>query len=87
MSNYFTTLLRLKMVNHDCLNGTVEKHHLYPPVPPLTRYTEAVFPIMKKKLVECVLLEEEVNAKLKELTISKLCIRLNTLQVRAISFD
>ncbi|CAK9173062.1 unnamed protein product [Ilex paraguariensis] len=58
----------------------VEKHHLYPYAPPLTRYKETTFPIIKKKMVECVPLEEEVNNKLNELTISKLCIRLNTLQ-------
>lgn len=54
---------------------------MYPPVPPLTRYKEAVFPMIKKKVVENVLLEEEINGNLVELTVSKLCIRLNTLQV------
>ncbi|XP_059645069.1 protein unc-13 homolog isoform X2 [Cornus florida] len=58
----------------------VEEHHLYPSAPPLTRYKEAVFPMTKKKLIDCVLLEEEVKSKLNELTIPKLCIRLNTLQ-------
>uniref|UniRef100_A0A5B7C3J2 MHD1 domain-containing protein n=1 Tax=Davidia involucrata TaxID=16924 RepID=A0A5B7C3J2_DAVIN len=62
------------------VNQLVEKYHLYPSAPPLTRYKEAVFPIIKKKLADCVLLEDEVNAKLNELTISKLCVRLNTLQ-------
>lgn len=58
----------------------VEKDHLYPAAPPLTRYKETVFPIIKKKVVEFVLLEEDVNDKLNELTVPKLCVRLNTLQ-------
>ncbi|KAA8522362.1 hypothetical protein F0562_013277 [Nyssa sinensis] len=62
------------------VNQLVEKYHLYPSAPPLTHYKEAVFPIIKKKLADCVLLEEQVNAKLNELTLSKLCVRLNTLQ-------
>ncbi|KAL8106727.1 hypothetical protein AgCh_023473 [Apium graveolens] len=65
---------------HKVCSRLVDKHHLYPPVPPLTRYKETVFPVIKKKVVENVLLEEEVNSNLAELTVSKLCIRLNTLQ-------
>ncbi|KAL1834842.1 hypothetical protein ACET3Z_004493 [Daucus carota] len=65
---------------HKVCSHIVDKHHLYPPVPPLTRYKEAVFPVIKKKVVENVLLEEEINGNLVELTVSKLCIRLNTLQ-------
>ncbi|GJV03152.1 protein unc-13 homolog isoform X3 [Tanacetum coccineum] len=58
----------------------VEKNHLYPAAPPLTRYKEAMFPIAKKKVVESLLLDEEVDEKLKGLTAVKLCVRLNTLQ-------
>ncbi|XP_020539590.1 protein unc-13 homolog isoform X2 [Jatropha curcas] len=65
----------LKMLNH-----LVEKHHLYPSAPPLTRYTETVIPVIKKRLLECASLDNNVNYKLNELTIPKLCIRLNTLQ-------
>ncbi|XP_052209822.1 protein unc-13 homolog isoform X2 [Diospyros lotus] len=61
-------------------NQIVERHHLYPSVPSLTRYEETVFPVTKKKSYGSVLLEEEVNDKLNALTISTLCIRLNTLQ-------
>ncbi|KVH95450.1 Mammalian uncoordinated homology 13, domain 2 [Cynara cardunculus var. scolymus] len=57
-----------------------EKHHLYPAAPPLTRYKETMFPIVKKKVVESVLLDEEVDEKLRGLTVNKLCVRLNTLQ-------
>ncbi|CAL5360013.1 hypothetical protein CsSME_00050374 [Camellia sinensis var. sinensis] len=58
----------------------VEKHHLYPSVPSLTRYEETVFSVMKKKVVGGVLLEEKINDKVNALTTSTLCIRLNTLQ-------
>ncbi|KAI5655545.1 hypothetical protein M9H77_32732 [Catharanthus roseus] len=58
----------------------VDKQNLYPPMPPLTRYKEATFPVIKKKLAECAVLDNEVNKKLHELTTAKLCIRLNTLQ-------
>ncbi|XAR70329.1 hypothetical protein NMG60_11027149 [Bertholletia excelsa] len=58
----------------------VEKRHLYPSVPSLTRYEEAVFPVMKRKLVDCVILEREVIDKMKALSTTTLCIRLNTLR-------
>ncbi|KAK9076709.1 hypothetical protein SSX86_005043 [Deinandra increscens subsp. villosa] len=58
----------------------VDKNHLYPAAPPLTRYKETMFPIVKKKVLESVLLEEEVDEKLKGLTAVKLCVRLNTLE-------
>lgn len=61
--------------------NTVEKTHLHPPAPPLTRFKEAMFPISKKKVVESIFLDEEVDEKLKGLTTVKLCVRLNTLQV------
>nr|XP_027080493.1 protein unc-13 homolog isoform X1 [Coffea arabica] len=58
----------------------VGKQNLYPSIPPLTYYKETTFPIVKKKLVESTVLEDEVTNKLNELTTSKLCVRLNTLQ-------
>ncbi|XP_061955444.1 protein unc-13 homolog isoform X4 [Populus nigra] len=62
------------------LNQLVEKNHLYPSAPPITRYTETVIPMIKRSLVVGTLLDETVARKLNELTIPKLCIRLNTLQ-------
>ncbi|XP_034709140.1 protein unc-13 homolog isoform X2 [Vitis riparia] len=62
------------------ISESVEKSYLFPPAPSLTRYKEMVIPIAKKKLVESTPLDEKVNNKLNELTISKLCVRLNTLQ-------
>ncbi|XVF10658.1 hypothetical protein REPUB_Repub07fG0201300 [Reevesia pubescens] len=62
------------------LNQLVEKNHLYPSAPPLTRYTETVIPIIKKRLNEYTVLDENVIDRLNKLTIPKLCIRLNTLQ-------
>ncbi|XWS49898.1 hypothetical protein CRYUN_Cryun12cG0042400 [Craigia yunnanensis] len=62
------------------LHQLVEKNHLYPSAPPLTRYTETVIPIIKKRLNECTVLDDNVLDRLNELTIPKLCIRLNTLQ-------
>ncbi|KAL0550296.1 hypothetical protein IC582_014804 [Cucumis melo] len=59
------------------LNQLVEKNCLYPPVPPLTRFVETAT-TGKKKLPESHL-DEHVSRKLNGLTISKLCIKLNTL--------
>lgn len=61
-------------------NQIVDKHHLYPPVPSLTRYEEVAFPVMKKKLGGCSVLEEGMIHKLNTLSTSTLCVRLNTLQ-------
>ncbi|XP_043811757.1 protein unc-13 homolog isoform X2 [Manihot esculenta] len=62
------------------LNRLVDKNHLYPSAPPLTRYTETVISVIKKRLLECAPMDDDVICKLNELTIPKLCIRLNTLQ-------
>lgn len=62
------------------LNQLVEKNHLYPSAPPITRYAETVIPMIKRSLVVGTLLDENVARKLNELTIPKLCIRLNTLK-------
>lgn len=69
--------------DRNALNTVVDKNHLYPLAPPLTRYEETVIPIMKKKVQQHKLLEDDVSKKLNELTISNLCIRLNTLKVSA----
>ncbi|XP_048131969.1 protein unc-13 homolog isoform X2 [Rhodamnia argentea] len=61
-------------------NGLVEKKDLLPSAPPLTRYTETVIPIIKRKVVENTPTDNGMNDKLTASTISKLCIRLNTLQ-------
>lgn len=65
----------------------VEKNHLYPSAPPLTRYTETTIPVMKTKVLECKVLDNNVINSLNRLTISKLCVRLNTLKVSAFSND
>lgn len=58
----------------------VEKSHLYPPTPSLTRYEETLVPIPRKKMVELKkILDDNVSNALNQLTISKLCIILNTL--------
>ncbi|KAL6556364.1 hypothetical protein OROGR_005652 [Orobanche gracilis] len=57
---------------------SVTKHNLYPSTPPLTRYKEASFPIVKKKVVENLVIDDELYKSLDELTVSKLCVRLNT---------
>nr|XP_028954074.1 protein unc-13 homolog isoform X2 [Malus domestica] len=62
------------------LDKLVEKNHLYPSAPPLTRYKETTIPVMKKKLLECMPLDDNVYNKLNSLTIPRLCIRLNTLK-------
>lgn len=63
--------------------GTVEKKKLYPSTPPLTRYKEATFPIVKRKVVESSVTDHEIYNQLDELTSPKLCIRLNTYRVSA----
>ncbi|KAJ0962092.1 hypothetical protein J5N97_029920 [Dioscorea zingiberensis] len=61
------------------LNEQVDKKNLYPTPPALTRYEELVNPFLKKKSVECVMLEEKVSSQLNHLTTPKLCVKLNTL--------
>ncbi|KAM6556840.1 hypothetical protein CsatB_003859 [Cannabis sativa] len=61
-------------------NQLVEKNHLYPSAPSLTRYKDSSIPIMKKKLLESVVLDDNLINKLNHLTVSKLCVRLNTLK-------
>lgn len=60
------------------ISQLVEKKNLYPSTPPLTRYKEATFPIVKRKVVESSITGHEMYKQLDELTSPKLCIRLNT---------
>ncbi|XP_020531363.1 uncharacterized protein LOC18447695 isoform X3 [Amborella trichopoda] len=63
------------------ISHLVEKNHLFPPAPALTRYKEPTMkPFNKKKVIECKFLEEEVEDQLNVLATSKICVRLNTLQ-------
>lgn len=62
------------------LNGLVEKKELYPLAPPLTRYAETVIPVIRKKVYEYTAIEDNVLTKLNELTVPRLCIRLNTIK-------
>ncbi|EFH50969.1 hypothetical protein ARALYDRAFT_327303 [Arabidopsis lyrata subsp. lyrata] len=57
----------------------VDKKFLYPSAPPLTRFTENVMPVMKRKSLEFSEPDNKIVKKLDELTIPKLCIILNTL--------
>ncbi|CAA7018291.1 unnamed protein product [Microthlaspi erraticum] len=57
----------------------VDKKLLYPSPPPLTRFTDAIMPAMKRKSLEFTEPDNIMVKKLDELTIPKLCIRLNTL--------
>ncbi|KAK4358417.1 hypothetical protein RND71_024027 [Anisodus tanguticus] len=75
-------LLAMFLGRHFREDRLVDKHNLYPPVPPLIRYKETTFLSAKKKLVESVVLDNAVNKKLDTLTTSKLCVRMNTLQLK-----
>ena len=55
---------------------------LLPTAPVLTRYAESINPFAKRKLIEPAVNEEKVAIKLNNLTVPKLCVKLNTLQVR-----
>lgn len=57
----------------------VDKSHLFPAAPALTRYKESVIPTIKKKSINCTVLEENILNKLEKLTVPKLCVRVNTL--------
>ncbi|MFS7918713.1 hypothetical protein Hanom_Chr03g00204361 [Helianthus anomalus] len=39
----------------------IDKKHLYPAAPPLTCYKETMFPIVKKQVLDSVILDEEVD--------------------------
>ncbi|XP_010434591.1 PREDICTED: uncharacterized protein LOC104718523 isoform X1 [Camelina sativa] len=57
----------------------VDKKFLYPSAPPLTRFTDNVMPVMKRKSLEFSEPDNKIVKILDELTIPKLCIILNTL--------
>jgi hypothetical protein len=66
---------------HCCLPDAVSGSTLLPRAPVLTRYAESMNPFAKTKLIEPTVLEEKVATKLNNLTVPKLCVKLNTLQV------
>ncbi|CAA6666869.1 unnamed protein product [Spirodela intermedia] len=68
-------------------NKFVDKKHLYPSVPALTRYKEETGLFTKKKPTELAVQEENVIQLLDGLTTSKLCIRLNTLHYIRVQID
>lgn len=64
-----------------CLPVAVSGSTLLPSAPVLTRYAESMNPFAKRKLIEPMVPEEKVVMKLNNLTVPKLCVKLNTLQV------
>ncbi|KAJ3680132.1 hypothetical protein LUZ60_016410 [Juncus effusus] len=58
----------------------VEKNVLYPNKPILTRYSDSINHFIKKRHVETRSLDDKMVIKLKSLTVSKLCVKLNTLR-------
>uniref|UniRef100_A0ACD5UDQ9 Uncharacterized protein n=1 Tax=Avena sativa TaxID=4498 RepID=A0ACD5UDQ9_AVESA len=61
-------------------NQQVSRATLLPTAPVLTRYAESINPFAKRKLIEPTVCEEKVVNKLNNLTVPKLCVKLNTLQ-------
>jgi hypothetical protein len=61
-------------------NQQVSRATLLPTAPVLTRYAESINPFAKRKLIEPTVPEEKVANKLNNLTVAKLCVKLNTLQ-------
>uniref|UniRef100_K3Y5E8 MHD1 domain-containing protein n=2 Tax=Setaria italica TaxID=4555 RepID=K3Y5E8_SETIT len=61
-------------------NQQVSGSTLLPRAPVLTRYAESMNPFAKRKLIEPTVPEEKVATKLNNLTVPKLCVKLNTLQ-------
>jgi hypothetical protein len=64
-----------------CFPVAVSGSTLFPVAPVLTRYTESINPFAKRKFIEPTVPEEKVATKLNNLTVPKLCVKLNTLQV------
>ena len=64
-----------------CPPAAVSGSTLLPSAPVLTRYSESMNPFAKRKLIEPTVPEEKVATKLNNLTVPKLCVKLNTLQV------
>ncbi|CAN6268943.1 unnamed protein product [Urochloa humidicola] len=61
-------------------NQQVSGSTLLPSAPVLTRYAESMNPFAKRKLIEPTVPEEKVDTQLNNLTVPKLCVKLNTLQ-------
>ncbi|XP_020248404.1 uncharacterized protein LOC109825902, partial [Asparagus officinalis] len=61
------------------VNQQVDKSTLYPSPPALTRYKESLNPFTKKKSADGMILEGEAIDQLNNLTLPKLCVKLNTL--------
>ncbi|TVU16106.1 hypothetical protein EJB05_39656, partial [Eragrostis curvula] len=73
-----TSSLQVYLVHME--NQQVSGSTLFPSAPVLTRYAESINPFVKRKLIEPTVPEEKVAAKLNNLTVPKLCVKLNTLQ-------
>ncbi|XP_038982553.1 protein unc-13 homolog isoform X9 [Phoenix dactylifera] len=61
------------------VNQQVDKRMLYPSPPALTRYKESINPFTKKRSAEHAFIEEKIARQLNDLTVLKLCVKLNTL--------
>jgi len=61
-------------------NQQVSGSTILPSAPVLTRYSESMNPFAKRELIEPTVPEEKVATKLNNLTVPKLCVKLNTLQ-------
>uniref|UniRef100_A0A0D9W8C2 MHD1 domain-containing protein n=1 Tax=Leersia perrieri TaxID=77586 RepID=A0A0D9W8C2_9ORYZ len=70
----------LRVYLHHMGNQQVPRSALLPSAPVLTRYAESVNPFAKRKLIVPTVPEEKVVNKLNNLTVPKLCVKLNTLQ-------
>uniref|UniRef100_A0A0E0KU32 MHD2 domain-containing protein n=1 Tax=Oryza punctata TaxID=4537 RepID=A0A0E0KU32_ORYPU len=70
----------LQVYLHHMENQQVPRATLLPSAPVLTRYAESVNPFAKRKLIVPIVPEEKVANKLNNLTVPKLCVKLNTLQ-------
>ncbi|XP_073002409.1 protein unc-13 homolog isoform X3 [Typha latifolia] len=61
------------------VNQQVPKTTLFPSSPALTRYAESVNPFTRKKIYQPTTPEEKISIQLNNLTVRKLCVKLNTL--------
>lgn len=62
------------------ISHQVDRSFLYPSPPTLTRFKESVNPFTKKKPVEYSTLDDKIVCQMDNLTVSKLCVKLNTLK-------
>ena len=80
----FLLLIKQIIMYIACFSVSGVKENFLPPRPSLTRYgkeTTSIKTFTKKKLAESKTLDER-SSYLKLLTVSQLCVRLNTLHVR-----